>query len=132
MLTYGDGVADIDLTALLAFHRAHGRLATVIGVRPPARFGAMVLADRRVIDFEEKPQTGEGWMNGGFFVFEAGMLAYLDDDATVLEGAPLEQLARDGQLMAFEHQGYWQCMDTVRDRDTLNEFCASGRAPWMG
>lgn len=130
MLTYGDGVGDIDISKLVAFHRAHGKLATVTAVRPPARFGGMVFDDDRVIEFREKPQTGEGWINGGFFVFEPSVFDYLDGDATVLEGAPLERLARDGQLMAFKHEGFWQCMDTVRDRQLLESLWVSGKAPW--
>jgi glucose-1-phosphate cytidylyltransferase len=131
MLTYGDGVSDVDLTALLAFHRAHGKLATVTAVRPTARFGGMQIGDGQVLDFKEKPQSGEGWINGGFFVFEQGVFDYLERDTTVLEESPLETLARDGQLMAYEHPGYWQCMDTVRDRDALQSLWESGRAPWF-
>ncbi len=132
MLTYGDGVSDVDISALLAFHRAHGRLATVTAVRPSARFGGMRLGDGRVLDFKEKPQSGEGWINGGFFVFEPGVFAYLQDDSTVLEKSPLENLVRDGQLMAYEHSGYWQCMDTVRDRDALQAQCEQNNSPpWL-
>jgi glucose-1-phosphate cytidylyltransferase len=130
MLTYGDGVADVPVDELLAFHRAHGKLATVTAVRPPARFGGMVFDGDRVTEFTEKPQTGEGWINGGFFVFEPGVFDYLSGDDTVLESAPLENLARDGQLMAFKHQGFWQCMDTVRDRELLDHLWATNRAPW--
>jgi glucose-1-phosphate cytidylyltransferase len=131
MLTYGDGVADVDVTALLAFHRAHGKLATVSAVRPSARFGGLHIGDRQVLDFKEKPQSGEGWINGGFFVFEPGVFDFLADDATVLEQSPLETLARKGQLMAYQHSGYWQCMDTIRDRDALQALWDSGSAPWM-
>lgn len=130
MLTYGDGVSDVDLTALLAFHRAHGKLATVTAVRPSARFGGMHIGAGRVLDFKEKPQSGEGWINGGFFVLEPGFFDYLADDASVLEQDPLENLTRDGQLMAYEHNGYWQCMDTIRDRDALQVLWDSGNAPW--
>lgn len=130
MLTYGDGVGDIDIRKLLAFHRRHGRLATVTAVRPPARFGGMIFDGDRVAEFREKPQTGEGWINGGFFVFEPQVFDYLDGDATVLEGTPLEQLARDGQLMAYKHEGFWQCMDTIRDRQLLESLWATDRAPW--
>ncbi len=132
MLTYGDGVSDVDITALLAFHRAHGRLATVTAVRPSARFGGMHIDDGQVCDFKEKPQSGEGWINGGFFVFEPAVFNYLKDDSTILEQSPLETLAKDGQLMAHEHPGYWQCMDTIRDRDALQTAWESGRAPWLG
>jgi glucose-1-phosphate cytidylyltransferase len=131
MLTYGDGVADVDVAALLAFHRRHGRLATVTAVRPPGRFGVMTLADDRVSAFSEKPQAGEGWINGGFFVFEPGVFAYLENDLTVLEGTPLERLAADGQLMAYRHDGFWHPMDTLRDRELLHELCRDGRAPWQ-
>ena len=99
-------------------------------MRPPARFGGMAFDDNRVTEFKEKPQTGEGWINGGFFVCEPGVFDYLAGDDTVLEGAPLETLARDGQLMAFKHEGFWQCMDTLRDRQSLEHLWASGKAPW--
>jgi glucose-1-phosphate cytidylyltransferase len=131
MLTYGDGVADIDIGRLLEFHRAHGKVATVTAVRPPARFGGMELDGNHVTEFKEKPQTGEGWINGGFFVFEPAVFDYLSGDQTVLEGAPLENLARDGQLMAFRHAGFWQCMDTLRDRQLLEQLWASNEAPWQ-
>jgi glucose-1-phosphate cytidylyltransferase len=131
MLTYGDGVSNVDIKKLLEFHRAHGKLATVTSVRPPARFGGMAIGDDgEVLNFKEKPQAGEGWINGGFFVFEPGIFDYLENDRTILEQAPLENLTKDGQLMAYEHGGYWQCMDTVRDRDALQELWASGNAPW--
>jgi glucose-1-phosphate cytidylyltransferase len=129
-LTYGDGVCDLDINALLEFHRRHGKIATVTAVRPPARFGAIVIDNDRVVDFHEKPQSSEGWINGGFFVFEPGVFDYLAGDRTVLEGEPLERLARDGQLMGYRHPGFWHCMDTVRDRDALNDLWASGNAPW--
>lgn len=131
MLTYGDGVADVDVNALLAFHRDHRRLATVTAVRPSARFGGMHIGDGKVYDFKEKPQSGEGWINGGFFVFEPEVFDYLKDDSTVLEQSPLEMLAKNGELMAYEHQGYWQCMDTIRDRDALQAAWESGSAPWL-
>lgn len=131
MLTYGDGVSDVDLTSLLAFHRSHGRVATVTAVRPSARFGGMHLSGGRVLDFQEKPQSGEGLINGGFFVFEPEVFDYLGDDSTVLEQSPLQHLVRDEQLMAYEHAGYWQCMDTVRERDALQALWESGTAPWM-
>jgi glucose-1-phosphate cytidylyltransferase len=130
MATYGDGVADIDISALLRFHRQHGRLATITAVRPPARFGTMLFDGDRVTNFEEKPQTGEGWINGGFFVFEPGVFDYMRDESTVLEREPLERLARDGQLMAYRHFGFWHAMDTIRDRDYLNERWVAGDAPW--
>lgn len=129
MLTYGDGVSDLDVAELVAFHRRHGKLATLTAVRPPARFGAVRCEGDRVAEFNEKPQTGEGWINGGFFVFEPGIFEYLGGDDTVLEREPLEALARDGQLMAFRYDGFWRCMDTVRDRQLLEELWQSG-APW--
>jgi glucose-1-phosphate cytidylyltransferase len=130
MLTYGDGVSNIDLKALLAFHRSHGKLVTVTAVRPLARFGGMNLEGDQVYSFKEKPVFGEGWINGGFFVFEPKIFDYLTDDSTVLERDPLENLTADGQLMAYEHDGFWQCMDTVRDRQVLDSLWASGDAPW--
>jgi len=130
MLTYGDGVAHIDIQALLAFHRQHGKLATITAVRPPARFGTMTFDGDQVAEFREKPQTGEGWINGGFFVFEPGVFDYLDGDKTVLEEAPLENLANDGQLMAFRSTEFWQCMDTIRDRDSLTRAWETQTAPW--
>jgi glucose-1-phosphate cytidylyltransferase len=130
MVTYGDGVGDVHVRDLLAFHRAHGKLATVTAVRPPARFGGLVLDDARVREFSEKPQAGEGWINGGFFVFEPGVLDYLETDATVLEREPLERLAADGQLFAYRHTGFWQPMDTLREKRTLESLWESGQAPW--
>lgn len=130
MATYGDGVADIDVSKLLEFHRGHGRLATITAVRPPARFGTMQFDGDQVVNFKEKPQTVEGWINGGFFVFEPGVFDCISSDATVLEREPLENLAADGQLMAYRHYGFWQPMDTIRDRDYLNERWAAGDAPW--
>lgn len=130
MVTYGDGLADIDLRALESFHRAHGKLATITAVRPPSRFGALVLDGDAVHEFSEKPQTGEGWINGGFFVFEPGIFDYLADDETILERHPLEQIAADHQLMAFRHTGFWHAMDTLRDKQLLEALWASGRAPW--
>jgi len=132
MLTYGDGVSDVDITALLAFHRTHGRVATVTAVRPPVRFGELVLEEERVTDFQEKPQAREGWINGGFFVFEPAVFGFIDGDSTMLERAPLEQLAKRGELMAYHHPGYWQCMDTLRDKQALEKLWANGKAPWKG
>jgi glucose-1-phosphate cytidylyltransferase len=130
MLTYGDAVSSLDINALLAFHRSHGRLATVAAVRPPARFGGMIFDDKRVVRFEEKPQLGEGWINGGFFVLEPGVVEYIEGDDTFFEHAPLEKLAVDGQLMAFHHDGFWQCMDTLRDVRSLEGLWQSGEAQW--
>ena len=131
MLTYGDGVSDVDIAALLAFHRRHKKLATVTAVRPAARFGVMTFDGDQVVSFKEKPQTNEGWINGGYFVFEPAVFDYLRGDETVLEQGPLESLAKDGQLMAYKHPGFWHPMDTIRDRDTINELWNSGQAPWV-
>lgn len=130
MLTYGDGVANIDLEALLACHRKHGRLATVTAVRPPSRFGGLTINGNLVADFVEKPQISEGWINGGFFVLEPEVLDYIDSDDTIFEHEPLERLAADGQLVAFEHDAFWQCMDTLRDVRLLNQLWTNGEAPW--
>jgi glucose-1-phosphate cytidylyltransferase len=130
LLTWGDGVSNVDLKALVEFHRRHGKLATVTAVRPPARFGCMVFEGDRVREFSEKPQTSEGWINGAFFVLEPGIFDYIDGDQTAWEREPMERLARDGQLMAFRHDGFWQCMDTLRDRRLLETLWASGDAPW--
>lgn len=130
MLTYGDGVSDVDISALLAFHRAHGRLATVTAVRPPVRFGELSVDEKRVTTFQEKPQAGEGWINGGFFVFEPEIFDFIEDDTTMLEREPLEKIALKGELMAYHHAGYWQCMDTLRDKHALEELWTKGKAPW--
>jgi glucose-1-phosphate cytidylyltransferase len=130
MLTYGDGVADIDLAALLAFHRQHGRIATVTAVRPPARFGGLVFDGDLVVEFTEKPQIGEGWINGGFMVLEPAIFSYLESDATSLEIDALERLASERQLAAFRHERFWQCMDTLRDKRLLETLWQQGRAPW--
>lgn len=130
MLTYGDGVCDVDIQKLLDFHKAHGKIATVTAVRPPARFGALEIVENKVTDFHEKPQVGEGWINGGFFVFSPEIFNYLENDATILEQSPLEKLAKAGQLMAYQHQGFWHCMDTVRDRDVLEKLWSTNKAPW--
>lgn len=130
MVTYGDGLGNIDITALVAFHRSHGKLATVTAVRPPARFGDLALDGERVAAFAEKPQAGGGWINGGFFVFEPGVFDYIAGDSTSLEQEPLVRIAAEGQLMAFRHEGFWQPMDTLRERNLLEELWASGQAPW--
>jgi len=122
MLTYGDGIADIDLNALVSFHKNHGKLVTVSAVRPPARFGAISLDGDRVKNFKEKSHTEEGWINGGFFVIEPDFFNYIDGDETFLEREPLEKAASKGELFAYKHNGFWQCMDTKRDRDHLEEI----------
>jgi glucose-1-phosphate cytidylyltransferase len=130
MVTYGDGVSDVDIDKLIAFHRSHGRIATVTAVRPPARFGGLILDGARVREFSEKPQMGEGWINGGFFVFEPRLFDYIAGDNIILEREPLEKLATAGELMAFFHEGFWQPMDTLREKMVLEDLWTSGRAPW--
>lgn len=130
MATYGDGVCDINLSNLLQFHRSHGRLATVTAVRPPARFGGLVFDGDLVADFTEKSQIGEGWINGGYLVFEPGIFDYLSGDNSSLEADALEKLAEDKQLVAYRHEQFWQCMDTKRDMRLLESLWASGDTPW--
>jgi glucose-1-phosphate cytidylyltransferase len=130
MLTYGDGVCDVNLANLLDFHRAHGRIATVTAVRPPARFGGLVFDGDFVSQFTEKPQIGEGWINGGFLVFEPRLFDYLEGDDCSLEANVLERLAADRQLVAYRHDRFWQCMDTLRDKRLLQSLWQEGRAPW--
>jgi glucose-1-phosphate cytidylyltransferase len=130
MLTWGDGVSDVNLNDLLAFHRSHGKLATMTAVRPPARYGHLSIENSRIVEFTEKPQTGEGWINGAFFVLEPGVFDYIDGDDIVWEKEPLERLAKDGQLMAYQHSSFWQCMDTLREKYILEKLWQSGNAPW--
>lgn len=130
MVTYGDGVSDVDLQDLLRFHRSHKRIATLTAVRPPARFGGLVFEGDMVAKFTEKPQAGEGWINGGFLVFEPEIFEYLEGDHNSLELNGLERLASDGQLAAYRHDGFWQCMDTLRDKRQLESIWQSGQAPW--
>ena len=129
MLTYGDGVADIDLDALLAFHRSHGKMVTISAVRPAARFGELEIDGSRVVTFEEKPQLHDGWINGGYFVVEPEFFESIAGDSTLLEREPLEQAAKAGELMAYHHDGFWHCMDTKRDHELLESLWAKG-APW--
>ena len=130
MATYGDGVCDVDLQALLEFHKSQGKLATITAVRPPSRFGGLVFDGNLVQDFIEKPQIGEGWINGGFMVLEPQVLDYLDGDDSTLERDGLERLAADRQLAAYRHEGFWQCMDTLREKKLLETLWQSGKAPW--
>ena len=130
MVTYGDGVANVDLNKLIDFHRASGRVGTVTAVRPPARFGGLVFEKDRVVRFTEKPQIGEGWINGGFLVFEPQIFKYLDGDQSSLEAHALERLAAEGRLAGYRHEGFWQCMDTMRDKNLLESLWQAGRAPW--
>jgi glucose-1-phosphate cytidylyltransferase len=130
MMTYGDGVADVDIRALLRFHEQHGKLATVTTVRPPARFGSILFDGARVAEFSEKPQAGEGWINGGFFVLNRKVIDFVSDDTTIWERAPMERLASEGELMAYRHEGFWQPMDTLREKKLLDDLWMNGTAPW--
>jgi glucose-1-phosphate cytidylyltransferase len=130
MLTWGDGVSNVRIPDLVNFHRSHGKLATLTAVRPPARYGHLEFQGDRVAEFSEKPQTGEGWINGAFFVLEPAIFDYIEGDETQWEKEPLERLARDGQLMAYRHTSFWQCMDTLREKHVLEEMWRSGKAPW--
>jgi glucose-1-phosphate cytidylyltransferase len=130
MMTYGDGVSNVNLHELLHFHRSHGRIATVTAVRPPARFGGLIFDGELVSEFTEKPQIGEGWINGGFLVFEPRIFRYIKDDSTNLEAEVLEKLAADRELTAYRHDQFWQCMDTLRDKRSLESLWQSGSAPW--
>ncbi len=130
LCTYGDGVANLDINRLLAFHREHGKQATVTAVRPPARFGEIIMDGPLVTEFREKPQFGEGWINGGYFVLEPQAVDRITDDTTVWEQAPMEGLAHDRQIAAYQHSGFWQCMDTLRDVRMLDKMWQEGQAPW--
>ena len=130
MATYGDGVSDVNITKLLEFHRSHGKLATLTAVRPPARFGAIEFEGDLITSFSEKPQTGEGWINGGFFVLEPEVLEYIESDDIDFSKEPLANLAKDGQLMAYKHETFWQCMDTLREKELLESLWDGGNAPW--
>lgn len=131
LLTYGDGVADINIQELVEFHKSHGKMVTVSAVHPTARFGELQIDNGLVKSFKEKPQTAQGWINGGYFVIEPSFFDLIDDGSTILEKDPLEKAAAMGELMAYQHEGYWQCMDTKRDRDHLEELWHSGEAPWQ-
>ena len=130
-MTYGDGLADINLNKLLKFHKNHGKLATITAVRPPARFGELFLKKNKVITFKEKPQTSSGWINGGYFIFEPKILKYIKNSQTILEREPIEKLAKTNNLMAFKSNKFWQCMDTIRDKELLNKIYKKGKAPWI-
>ena len=132
MVTYGDGVTDLDVKDLLRFHRSHGKIGTVTGVSPPSRYGDLGIHGDQVVSFREKPQATEGSISGGYFVFNRAFFEYLsEDDSCVLERAPLQRLSADGELKAYQHPGFWQCMDTYRDFTYLNEIWSSGQAPWI-
>jgi glucose-1-phosphate cytidylyltransferase len=130
LLTYGDGVSNVNMNKLVEFHRSQGKIATVTAVRPPARFGDLTFDGEMVSAFAEKPQTGEGWINGGFFVLEPEIVNYIDNDDTSFESTPMERLTRENQLMAYRHNDFWQCMDTLRDVHMLENMWASGNVPW--
>lgn len=129
-LTYGDGLANIKITNLIEFHREHGKLATLTAVRPSGRFGALELNDSRVASFKEKPRGDGGWINGGFFVLEPGIFQYIEGDDTIWEKKPLETLAADDKLLAYKHEGFWEAMDTLRDKNHLEQLWNSGNVPW--
>ena len=131
LLTYGDGLSDIDIEQLVSFHMNHGKMVTVTAVHPGARFGELEMKGEQVVSFQEKPQTGQGWINGGYFVIEPEFFDLIEEEQTILEREPLERAAKIGELMAFRHNGFWQCMDTKRDRNNLEEFWNSGKAPWV-
>jgi glucose-1-phosphate cytidylyltransferase len=131
MLTYGDGLSNVNIDKLLEFHKSHGKMVTVTGVHPVARFGELDIESNKVVSFKEKPQTTQGWINGGFFVIEPEFFSLINGDDTILEKSPLEKCAELGELMVFKHEGFWQCMDTKRDMDTLQEFWDSGKIPWL-
>jgi glucose-1-phosphate cytidylyltransferase len=131
-VTYGDGLTDADLRKEFEFHLGHGKTGTVLGVNPPSRFGELKLREDRVIEFDEKPEFGDSWINGGYFFFRRDFLPYVSkDESCVLEREPLVRLARDGQMTVYRHAGFWACMDTQRDREQLNALWASGKAPWV-
>lgn len=128
--TYGDGVANVNVSEVIDFHKKHGALATMTGVQPPGRFGALEISGDRIMTFKEKPQGDHAWVNGGFFVLSPGVFDYIEDDNTVWEAEPLENLAREGQLHVYRHRGFWQCMDTLRDKISLDQQWLSGKAAW--
>lgn len=129
-MTYGDGVANVDIPAALAFHQSHGKLATMTAIRPESRYGMIDMQDNQVLSFREKSQSDVGWINGGFMVLDPKVLDYIDGDSTMFEREPMEKIAQDGQLMSYCHEGFWQCMDTLRDKQKLDALWESGSAPW--
>ncbi len=130
LLTYGDAVADINISELIKFHKNHGKMVTVSAVRPEARFGELGIEDNTVNSFKEKPQTSKGWINGGYFVVEPEFFKFIENDETILEKAPLEKVAQMGELMSYQHEGFWQCMDTKRDKELLDNLWEADNAPW--
>ena len=131
LLTYGDGISDINISNLISFHKNHKKMVTISAVRPPARFGSLSLDGSDVIKFKEKKQLGESWINGGFFVIEPNFFKFLDGDKTILEKEPLEQITKARELKAFKHEGFWQCMDHKLDKDYLEELVITNKAPWI-
>lgn len=131
MLTYGDGVSNIDITELLKFHKSHGKIATISAVKPSARFGGLKIDEGKVTNFKEKPQSGEGYINGGFFIFNKEIFNFIKDDNEMLEHDPLEKLVELNELMAYQHEGYWQCMDTIRDKESLQSLWDTDNAYWL-
>ena len=129
-MTYGDGLSDINLDNLLKFHESHKKIATVTAVHPPVRFGELELKGEEVIDFEEKPQSKSGWINGGFFVLNPKVFDYIESDQTIFEREPMKRLSSSGELMAYKHEKFWQCMDTLRDKNLLNKLWNENKAPW--
>lgn len=130
LLTYGDGVADLDVQSVIKFHQAHGKLATITSVRPPARFGRIAFDGDRINDFNEKPHSGDGWINGGFFVLNRKVIEFIENDQTSWEREPLQRLAQAGELVGYRHYGFWSCMDTLREKQYLEELWTAGNAPW--
>lgn len=130
LMSYGDGVSNVNINEVISFHKSTGKMVTLTAVRPPSRFGILNLEDNLVVNFAEKPHIGEGWINGGFFVIEPEALDYIDNDLTIWEREPLETISREGQLVAYRHDGYWQCMDTLRDVQNLDYLWQTGQAPW--
>jgi glucose-1-phosphate cytidylyltransferase len=130
LFTYGDGVTDLDIDSLIRFHQMHQKLASVTMVRSPERFGRIALDGEKVVDFYEKPQSSEGWINGGYFILNPKAIDYIEGDSTIWERDPVERLAHDGQLMGFRHTGFWSCMDTLKEKNYLEELWSSGHAPW--
>ena len=130
LLTYGDAVADINISELIKFHKNHGKIITVTAVRPEARFGELYIENNTVTSFKEKPQTTKGWINGGYFVVEPEFFKFIENDETILEKTPLEKVAKMGELMSYQHEGFWQCMDTKRDKELLDSLWEADNAPW--
>jgi glucose-1-phosphate cytidylyltransferase len=131
MLTYGDGLANVNFDELIKFHKSHGKMVTVSAVHPGARFGELEMESNKVLSFQEKPQTKQGWINGGYFIIEPAFFDLIENDETILEREPLERVAALGELMSYRHHDFWQCMDTKRDRDFLEEMWQSGNPPWV-